>query len=89
MSDYNQGGPSATSLNFIGFDQIHQNSINPLIYDRIVIQYPQSSTAGRNVHAAAGFVPGTSPYIKPNVEIRTQETSNLENRFRLLNLRQV
>ena len=48
MSVYNQGGPSATSLNFIGFDDAAKNSTSPLIYDQVYIQFDQPATAGRS-----------------------------------------
>ena len=67
---YNQGGPSATSLNFIGFETLGlKNNAAPLIFDQVYLQYDQPSTAGRYIHAKAGFVPGQSSYLKPNVEI--------------------
>jgi len=69
MSIYNQGGPSATSLNFIGFDDAAKNSTSPLIYDQIYIQFDQPATAGRYIHPVAGFLPGQQPFLKPNVEI--------------------
>lgn len=69
MSVYNQGGPSATSLNFIGFEDIARNNTSPLIFDQVYLQYQQPSTAGRYVHAVAGFIPGQKHYLKPNREI--------------------
>ena len=68
MSIYNQGGPSATSLNFIGFDDAPRNGLNPLVFDQVYVQYDQPSTAGRYVHPVAGFVPGQQPYLKRNVQ---------------------
>ena len=68
MSIYNQGGPSATSLNFIGFDDAPRNGLNPLVFDQVYIQYDQPSTAGRYIHPVAGFVPGQQPYLKRNVQ---------------------
>ena len=62
MSIYNQGGPSATSLNFIGFE-------SPLIYDQVYIQFDQPSTAGRYIHPVAGFLPGQQSYLKPNIQV--------------------
>ena len=90
MSVYNQGGPSATSLNFIGFDDFAKNTINPLVYDRIVIQLQPPFTSGRNIHAAAGFVPGDQPHIKTNQQIKTESNAfrNMMKRFNLLNLRE-
>ena len=58
MSIYNQGGPSATSLN-----------LSPLIYDQVYIQYDQPSTAGRYIHPVAGFLPGQQSFLKPNVQV--------------------
>ena len=69
MSIYNQGGPSATSLNFLGFEDAAKNNTSPLIYDQVYIQYDQPSTAGRYIHPVAGFLPGQQSYLKPNVEV--------------------
>ena len=69
MSIYNQGGPSATSLNFIGFEDMAKNNTSPLIFNQVYLQYDQPTSAGRYVHAVAGFVPGQQPYLKPNLEI--------------------
>ena len=60
MSVYNQGGPSATSLNFIGFEDAAKNNTSPLIYDQVYIQY---------IHPVAGFLPGQQSFLKPNVEV--------------------
>ena len=68
MSVYNQGGPSATSLNFIGFEDAAKNNTSPLIYDQVYIQYDQPSTAGP-IHPVAGFLPGQQSFLKPNVEV--------------------
>ena len=69
MSVYNQGGPSATRLNFIGCEDAAKNNTSPLIYDQVYIQYAQPSTAGRYIHPVAGFLPGQQAYLKPNVEV--------------------
>ena len=69
MSVYNQGGPSATSLNFIGFEDAAKNSTSPLIYDQVYIQFDQPSTAGRYIHPVAGFLPGQQSYLKPNIQV--------------------
>ena len=67
---YNQGGPSATSLNFIGFESAgFKNNTAPIIYDQVYIQYDQPSTGGRYIHATAGFLPGQQSFLKPNVEV--------------------
>ena len=79
MSVYNQGGPSATSLNFIGFEDAAKNSTSPLIYDQVYIQFDQPSTAGRYIHPVAGYIPGQQSYLKPNIEVfnTTHFTQNL------------
>ena len=69
MSIYNQGGPSATSLNFLGFEDAAKNNTSPLIYDQVYIQYDQPSTAGRYIHPVAGFLPGQQSFLKPNVQV--------------------
>ena len=60
---------SATSLNFIGFEDAAKNNTSPLIYDQVYIQYDQPSTAGRYIHPVAGFLPGQQSFLKPNVEV--------------------
>ena len=69
MSVYNQGRPSAPSMNFIGFDDDAKNSTSPLIYDQVYIQFDQPATAGRYIHPVAGFLPGQQSYLKPNIEV--------------------
>ena len=77
MSIYNQGGPSATSLNFLGFEDAAKNNTSPLIYDQVYIQYDQPSTAGRYIHPVAGFLPGQQSFLKPNVQVFNTPTHAL------------
>ena len=60
---------SATSMNFIGFDEMKGNGTAPILFNRVVILPPPRQTAGRHVHPAAGFVPGQQPYLKPKVQV--------------------
>ena len=55
---------SATSLNFIGFDEMHGNGPAPLLFNRVVILPPPRETAGKWIHATAGFLPGQQSYLK-------------------------
>ena len=50
---------SATSLNFIGFEDVKGQGLPELIYNQVFIEPNQSYTAGVGQLAAAGFVPGT------------------------------
>ena len=69
---------SATSLNFIGFDEMHGNGTSPILYNRIVILPNRRETAGKWVHPIAGYVPGQQPYLKPQVQVynKTLERSD-------------
>ena len=60
---------SATSLNFIGFDEMQGNGTAPILYNRIVILPNRRETAGKWIHPVAGFVPGQQPYLKPQVQV--------------------
>lgn len=55
---------SATSLNFIGFEELKGQGEPTQIYNQIFIEPNQSYTAGVGQIAAAGFVPGTQSYLK-------------------------
>ena len=48
---------SATSLNFIGFDEMHGTGTAPILFNRIVILPKRRETAGKWIHPAAGYVP--------------------------------
>jgi len=50
---------SATSLNFIGFENQQGQGMPEIIYNQVFIEPNQSFTAGVGQLAAAGFVPGT------------------------------
>jgi hypothetical protein len=60
---------SATSLNFIGFDDMHGNGTAPILYNRVVILPKPRETAGKWVHPVAGYLPGQQPYIKAKVQV--------------------
>ena len=55
---------SATSLNFIGFEEMKGQGESAKIYNQVFIEPNQSYTAGVGQIAAAGFVPGTQSYLK-------------------------
>ena len=55
---------SATSLNFIGFEEMNGQGEPAKIYNQVFIEPNQSYTAGVGQIAAAGFVPGTQSYLK-------------------------
>ena len=55
---------SATSLNFIGFEELKGQGESAKIYNQVFIEPNQSYTAGVGQIAAAGFVPGTQSYLK-------------------------
>ena len=60
---------SATSLNFIGFDEMQGNGTSPILYNRIVILPARRETAGKWVHPVAGYLPGQQPFLKRAVSV--------------------
>ena len=60
---------SATSMNFVGFENMRGTGTAEILYNRVYIMPPLPVTAGRYIHATAGFVPGQQSYLKPNVEV--------------------
>ena len=63
---------SATSLNFIGFEDQKGQGLPELIYNQVFIQPNQSYTAGVGQLAAAGFVPGTQSYLRRRQAVWSQ-----------------
>ena len=55
---------SATSMNFVGFEDIKGAGTAEILYNRVYIMPALPVTAGRYIHAAAGYVPGQQPYLK-------------------------
>ena len=55
---------SATSLNFVGFDDMAKNNTSPLLFNQIYIAPEIPVTAGKWIHPAAGCVPGQQSYLK-------------------------
>ena len=79
---------SATSLNFIGFDEMQGNGTAPLLYDRIVL--PQRrETAGKWVHPVAGYLPGQQPYLKPRVQVYNKSREVVDKRLARQGFRRV
>ena len=63
MSVGNQSA-SATSLNFVGFDDMKGQGEAEFLYNQIFIEPNLPETAGRGAHAAAGYLPGQVSYLK-------------------------
>ena len=72
---------SATSLNFIGFDEMRGNGTPDLLYNRVVILPPRPETAGSQVHPVAGFLPGQQPYLKPKRQIWNKSRERVSKRL--------
>ena len=72
---------SATSLNFIGFDEMQGNGTSPILYNRIVILPPRPETAGRQVHPVAGFLPGQQPFLKQGNAIYNKRLVEVNKRL--------
>ena len=58
------GTASATSMNFLGFDDMKGFGTPPLMFGQIFIEPNQPETAGVNQLAAGGFLPGQQSYLK-------------------------
>ena len=58
------GTASATSLNFLGFEDMKGYGTPPLIFGQVFIQPNQAVTAGVNQISAAGYLPGQQSYLK-------------------------
>jgi len=58
------GTASATSMNFLGFDDMKGFGTPPLMFGQIFIEPNQAETAGIGSLAAVGFLPGQQSYIK-------------------------
>ena len=56
--------PSATSINFVGFEELKGNGSPDLIYNQIFIEPNQPQAMSVNNIAAAGYVPGQQTYLK-------------------------
>ena len=59
---------SATSMNYIGFDEMKGNGTPDILFNRVVILPTRPETAGKWIHPLAGCVPGQQPYLKPKVQ---------------------
>ena len=55
---------SATSLNFVGFEEMRGKGTPALIYNQVFIMPNQTQTAGKYIHPVAGFLPGQQSYLK-------------------------
>ena len=60
---------SATSMNFIGFDEMRGNGTPDILYNRVIILPTRPETAGAQIHPVAGSLPGQQPYIKRRQQI--------------------
>ena len=71
---------SATSLNFLGFDDMAKNGTAPLIFNQVYIAPTIPITAGKWIHPAAGFVPGQQSYLKRQKTVwnKSRIASNLK-----------
>ena len=79
---------SATSLNFIGFDDIKGNGTPDLLFNRVVVLPTQPVTAGRQIHPVAGYVPGQQPYLKPKVQVYNKPWRTVRKRLAQQGFRQ-
>ena len=80
---------SATSLNFIGFDEMQGNGTAPLLYNRIVILPNRRETAGKWIHPVAGYVPGQQHYLKPRTQVYNKLSQVADKRLARQGFRRV
>ena len=78
---------SATSLNFVGFDDMAKNNTNPFLFNRIYIAPEIPVTAGKWIHPSAGFLPGQQPYLKINRDVWNK--SRIARNLRLQGYRRI
>ena len=72
---------SATSLNFIGFDEMKGNGTPDLLYNRVVILPLQPQTAGKWIQPLAGYIPGQQPYLKRRVQLWNKPLRAVDKRL--------
>lgn len=58
------GTASATSLNFLGFEDMKGYGTPPLLFGQVFLEPNQAVTAGVNQIPAAGYLPGQQSYLK-------------------------
>ena len=80
---------SATSMNFVGLNDVQRNGTAPLLFNRVVILPPQRMTAGKWIHPAAGFIPGQQPYLKPKMQVYNRSMYPVNRKLARQNYRQV
>ena len=79
---------SATSMNFIGFDELKGNGTAPLLFNRIVILPSLPETAGRHAHAVAGFLPGQQPFLKASRQVYNKKRDPLTEMMKMQGYKQ-
>ena len=72
---------SATSMNFIGFDDMKGNGTPDILFNRVVILPTRPETAGKWIHPAAGYVPGQQPYLKRQQQVWNKPLRAVEKRL--------
>ena len=83
------GSASATSMNFVGFEDFQGQGAPELIYNQVFIEPNMAETAGVNSLAAVGFLPGQQSYIKRRKAIWSKSKlgqSLRQQGFRAVNL---
>ena len=80
---------SATSMNFIGFDEMKGNGTSPILFNRVVLLPPPRETAGKWIPPVAGYVPGQQPYLKPKVQIYNRSLQQVDKRLARQGFKQV
>ena len=80
---------SATSMNFIGFDEMRGNGTPDILYNRVVILPPRPETAGSQIGAVAGFLPGQQPFLKVKKQVWNKQPSRSSKRLAYQGFRRV
>lgn len=55
---------SATSMNYVGFEEMRGHGTPELLHNRIYIMPKLPQTAGKWIHPVAGFLPGQQSFLK-------------------------
>ena len=65
---------SATSLNFLGFENMKGYGTPELLFNRIFIEPNLPETAGKGAIAVTGFLPGQQSYLKARRSVWSKST---------------
>jgi hypothetical protein len=76
-------------MNFIGFDEMRGNGTPDILYNRVVILPPRPETAGSQIGAVAGFLPGQQHFLKVKKQVWNKKPSRTSKRLAYQGFRSV